>query len=74
MNVQAVKSAEFKKHDNEISILKDEISDLKYKISTSSSLASIEEKAKKLGFNEVNSEIQVISTSYALKITNEINQ
>jgi len=74
MNIQAVKGAEFKKYENEISVLKDEISNLNFKISTSSSLATIEEKAKKIGFNEVNSEIQVISTSYALKLSNENNQ
>lgn len=71
MNIQAVKGAEFKKYENEISMLKDEISNLNFKVSTSTSLAAIEEKAKKLGFSEVNSEIQVISTSYALKFGNE---
>jgi cell division protein FtsL len=74
MNVQAVKGAEFKKYETEISVLKDEISNLNFKISSSSSLSTIEEKAKKLGFTQINSDIQVISTSYALKIDNEIKQ
>jgi len=71
MNIQAVKSAEFKKYENEISILKDEVSNLNYKVSTGSSLSLIEQKAKNLGFTEVNSDIKVISTTYALNISNE---
>lgn len=71
MNIQAVKSAEYKKYENQISVLNDEISNLNYKISSGSSLASIEDKAKKLGFTELNTEVQVISTSYALNLTHE---
>jgi hypothetical protein len=71
MNVQAVKSAEFKKYENEISILKEDISNLNFKLSNNSSLSVIEERAKKLGFVELNSEVQVISTSYALNTSHE---
>lgn len=71
MNFQAVKSAEFKKYENEISVLKDEVSNLNFKVSSGSSLFLIEEKAKKLGFTDVNSDIQVISTTYALNLTHE---
>jgi cell division protein FtsL len=71
MNIQAVKSAEFKKYENEISVLKDEVSNLNFKVSSGSSLSLIENKAKKLGFTEVNSDIQVISTSYALNLSHE---
>jgi cell division protein FtsL len=71
MNIQAVKSAEFKKYENEISILKDDVSNLNFKVSSGSSLSLIEEKAKKLGFTDENTEIKVISTTYALNISNE---
>jgi len=66
MNIQAVKSAEFKKYENEISVLKDEIANLNFKVSSAGSLSNIEEKAKKLGFTESIADIKVISTSYAL--------
>ena len=42
-----------------------------FKVSSGSSLSLIENKAKKLGFTEVNSDIQVISTSYALNLSHE---
>jgi len=71
MNIQAVKSAEFKKYENEIAILTEEVSNLNFKISTGTSLNVIESKAKSLGFTEFNSEIKVISTSYALNYSNE---
>jgi cell division protein FtsL len=71
MNIQAVKSAEFKKYENEISVLKDDISNLNFKVSTGSSLSLIEEKAKNLGFTEVNSDVKIISTTYALNVNHE---
>lgn len=71
MNVQAVKSAEFKKYENQIASLQDDVSNLNFKINSASSLAAIEEKAKKLGFNEINAEVKVISTTYALNLTHE---
>lgn len=71
MNIQAVKSAEFKKYESEISVLKDDVSNLNYKVSSGSSLSSIEQKARNLGFIEVSSNIKVISTTYALNISNE---
>lgn len=70
-NIQSVKSSVFKKYENEISILKDDVSNLRFKVSTASSLATIEERAKKIGFIEVNTGIEVITTNYALNLTHE---
>jgi cell division protein FtsL len=71
MNIQAVKSADFKKYESEITTLKEDVSNLSFKVSSGGSLSQIEAKAKKLGFSNITTEIKIISTSYALKTSNE---
>jgi hypothetical protein len=61
MNNQAVKSAELKKYENEILILKDEVTALNFSVSKASNLAHIESKALSLGFIKSSFDIKVIN-------------
>lgn len=71
LNTLSVKSAEFKKLENEISALKDSVSSLNFKLSKASSLMEVEQKAKKLGFVKINQDIKVVSASFAYNTSNE---
>jgi cell division protein FtsB len=61
MNIQAVKSAEIKKHESDLLVLEDQISALSFNISRSSNLESIENKAKNLGFVKSYQDLKVIN-------------
>jgi len=61
MNIQAVKSAEIKKYEEELSVIEDQISALNFNISKSSNLESIESKAKNLGFIRSYQDLKVIN-------------
>lgn len=67
MNNQAVKSAELKKYENEILILKDEVSALNFSVSKASNLANIESKALSLGFVKSSFDIKVINKNLSYK-------
>ena len=61
MNIQAVKSAEIKKHEAELLVLEDQVSSLGFNISKASNLESIENKAKNLGFVKSYQDLKVIN-------------
>lgn len=61
MNNQAVKSAELKNYENEILILRDEVSALNFSVSKASNLTYIESRALDLGFVKSSFDIKVIN-------------
>lgn len=65
--VFTLNSEKFKKLEERIAVLNDEVTDLNFQVSRESSLSEIEKKAEKLGFIKVTEKVVVEREKFALK-------
>jgi cell division protein FtsL len=65
--ILTLNSEKFKKLEERIAILNDEVTDLNFQVSKSASLNEIEKKANKLGFVKINDSNIVETEKLALK-------